>query len=232
MERFLLAGQEAGAARHRRAGRHRSATIPPEPLCTHRAARTTDVRRRSRGELRRPCGGARRAARGGRRAHADHRPRRVRRAERTRGDRSDSKGWSGPPRPSGWVTRELRVLALARQPAARGSGGRRDVTQRVLGLLIPPPERGLRRRHRRQTRSPPAANRRRPAGRPGFRLRNTPDGRAVVISAAHTIWNGDECGRGRRRGEHQSDPSRCGSQALERLLVLTLAAFRGGPRAC
>src|SRR5258708_13625894 len=66
-------------------------------------------------------------------------------------------------------------------------------------------------------------------GRPGFRLRNTPDGKAVVISAAHPIWNGDEVA-GAVVVEESTNPTLSGrSQALERLLGLTLAPFPRAP---
>src|SRR6266545_82498 len=62
-------------------------------------------------------------------------------------------------------------------------------------------------------------------GRPGFRLRNTPDGKAVVISAAHPIWNGDEVAGAVVVEESTNPILSVRSQALERLLVLTLAVF-------
>ena len=64
-------------------------------------------------------------------------------------------------------------------------------------------------------------------GTPATRTRRTRDGRAVVMSAAHPIWIGDAGGRrGGGRGNHQSAMS-LRSAALERLLLLTLAAFAG-----
>jgi len=62
-------------------------------------------------------------------------------------------------------------------------------------------------------------------GRPGFRLRNTPDGKAVIVSAAHPIWNGDEVAGAVVVEESTNPILSVRSRALERLLALTLAAF-------
>jgi len=64
-------------------------------------------------------------------------------------------------------------------------------------------------------------------GTPGTRMRRTPDGRAVVLSAAYPIWAGDEVA-GAVVAEETTNPIvSLRSAALERLLVLTLAAFAG-----
>ena len=64
-------------------------------------------------------------------------------------------------------------------------------------------------------------------GTPGTRTRLTPDGRAVVMSAAHPVWNGDEV-VGAVVVEETTNPiASLRSDALERLLLLTLAAFAG-----
>jgi signal transduction histidine kinase len=57
------------------------------------------------------------------------------------------------------------------------------------------------------------------------RLRNTPDGKAVVISAAHPIWNGDEVAGAVVVEESTNPILSVRSLALERLLVVTLAVF-------
>jgi len=64
-------------------------------------------------------------------------------------------------------------------------------------------------------------------GAPGTRVRKTPDGRAVVISAANPIWNRDQV-VGAVVVEETTNPiATLRSGALERLLVLTLTVFAG-----
>ena len=64
-------------------------------------------------------------------------------------------------------------------------------------------------------------------GTPGTRMRRTPDGRAVVMSAAYPIWGGDEVAGAVVVEETTNPIVSLRSAALERLLVLTLAAFVG-----
>ena len=64
-------------------------------------------------------------------------------------------------------------------------------------------------------------------GTPATGTRRTLDGRAVVMSAAHPIWSGDEV-VGAVVAEETTNPlASVRSSALERLLVLTLVAFSG-----
>jgi two-component system, OmpR family, sensor histidine kinase ChvG len=64
-------------------------------------------------------------------------------------------------------------------------------------------------------------------GTPATRTRRTQDGRAVVMSAAHPIWSGDEV-VGAVVAEETTNPiASLRSAALERLLLLTLASFAG-----
>jgi dedicated sortase system histidine kinase len=64
-------------------------------------------------------------------------------------------------------------------------------------------------------------------GTPGTRTRRTPDGRAVVLSAAHPVWSGDQI-VGAVVVEETTNPiASLRSDALERLLVLTLTVFVG-----
>ncbi|TMH38601.1 MAG: HAMP domain-containing protein, partial [Betaproteobacteria bacterium] len=123
------------------------------------------------------------------------------------------------------VTRELRVLALAGSLRREEGGAEETLAQRVLGLLIPRPSEDF---DDAIDDDALAAGREISGalqGRPGFRLRNTPDGKAVVISAAHPIWNGDEVAGAVVVEESTNPILSVRSQALERLLVLTLAAF-------
>jgi dedicated sortase system histidine kinase len=64
-------------------------------------------------------------------------------------------------------------------------------------------------------------------GTPGTRTRSTPDGRAVVMSAAHPIWNGDEVAGAVVVEETTNPIASLRSDALERLLGLTLTVFAG-----
>jgi len=64
-------------------------------------------------------------------------------------------------------------------------------------------------------------------GTPGTRTRHTRDGRAVVLSAAHPIWSGDEVTGAVVTEETTNSVMSVKSEALERLLWLTLAAFAG-----
>jgi two-component system, OmpR family, sensor histidine kinase ChvG len=62
-------------------------------------------------------------------------------------------------------------------------------------------------------------------GTPGARVRNTPDGRAVVVSAAYPIWNGDDVLGAVVVEETTNAILSVRSRALQRLLLVTLAAF-------
>jgi len=64
-------------------------------------------------------------------------------------------------------------------------------------------------------------------GTPATNTRRTKDGRAVVMSAAHPIWNGDEVSGAVVAEETTNSAMSVKSAALERLLVLTLAVFAG-----
>ena len=64
-------------------------------------------------------------------------------------------------------------------------------------------------------------------GTPATRTRHTRDGRAVVLSAAHPIWNGDEVTGAVVAEETTNAVMSVKTAALERLLWLTLAAFAG-----
>jgi two-component system sensor histidine kinase ChvG len=64
-------------------------------------------------------------------------------------------------------------------------------------------------------------------GTPATRTRHTRDSRAIVISAAHPIWNGDAVAGAVVTEETTNSVMSVRSAALERLLLLTLAAFAG-----
>jgi len=130
------------------------------------------------------------------------------------------------------VNRRYQVLALEgslRRPAAaeREDGTLRRVWRRAAGWLIERPSEDF-------AESVPddvlATGRDIAAalqGTPGTRTRRTPDGRAVVVSAAHPVWNGDEVAGAVVVEETTNPIASLRSDALERLLVLTLTAFAG-----
>jgi dedicated sortase system histidine kinase len=62
-------------------------------------------------------------------------------------------------------------------------------------------------------------------GTPAARTRLTPDGRAVVVSAAHPVWNRDEVAGAVVVEETTNPIAVLRSEALEQLLLLTLIAF-------
>ena len=223
MERFLLEGQEQALLATARAvatalhDRPKLMRAPPP--------RDTDVRREAEEELRRLA-----AERGDPpdegsgpaliidREESAGRSETEEIAEILKGvERTTSRIWV--------VTRDLRVLALAGSLRREGGEAEETFTRRVLGWLIPRPNEDF----DDAIADDALATGREIAGalqgRPGFRLRNTPDGRAVVISAAHPIWNGDEVAGAVVVEESTNPILSVRSQALERLLVLTLAAF-------
>ncbi len=64
-------------------------------------------------------------------------------------------------------------------------------------------------------------------GTPGSRTRRTADGRAVVVSAAHPVWNHNEVAGAVVVEETTNPIATLRSEALERLLALTLTVFLG-----
>ena len=123
------------------------------------------------------------------------------------------------------VTHELRVLALAGSLKREGAAAEETLTQHLLGLLIPRPSEDFDDAIADDVLATGREISEALAGRPGVRLRNTPDGKAVVISAAHPIWSGDEV-VGAVVAEESTNPIlSVRSLALQRLLVVTLAVF-------
>jgi len=123
------------------------------------------------------------------------------------------------------VSRDLRVLALAgtlRRPDAEEDEG---WAHRVLGEMFPRPSENFD-----DTIGYDAlANGREIAaalrGVPDVGLRGTPDGKAVVVTAAHPVWSGDEVAGAVIAEETTNSILNARSRALERLLVVTLAVF-------
>src|SRR6267142_1426655 len=223
MERFLLEGQEQALLATARAV---ATALHDRPNLMHAPApRDTDVRREAEEELRRL------AAERGEPPDGDAEPTLIIDREESAGRRDTEeiagilKGVERTTSRIWVVTRDLRVLALAGSLRREGGEAEETLTQRALGWLIPRPNEDF----DDAIADDALATGREIAGalqgRPGFRLRNTPDGRAVVISAAHPIWNGDEVAGAVVVEESTNPILSVRSQALERLLVLTLAAF-------
>src|SRR5258705_4058826 len=127
------------------------------------------------------------------------------------------------------VTRELRVLALAGSLKREGPEAPETFTQRALGFLISRPNEDFDDAIADDVLATGREISRALSGRPGVRLRNTSDGKAVVISAAHPIWNSDEV-VGAVVVEESTNPIlSMRSLPLERLLGLTLSAFAAAP---
>src|SRR5262249_4808697 len=220
MERFLLEGEEQALLATARHGRPGLLRAPP--------SRDDEMRREAQEELRRlaaergeiepgPDDGAspgiidREEAVAARREIEEI-------SEILRGvERTTSRIWV--------VTHELRVLALAGSLKREGEPPRETLTQRALGLLIPHPDEDFDDAIADDVLATGREISEALAGRPGVRLRNTPDGKAVVISAAHPIWSGDEV-VGAVVAEESTNPIlSVRSLALQRLLVVTLAVF-------
>jgi two-component system, OmpR family, sensor histidine kinase ChvG len=123
------------------------------------------------------------------------------------------------------VSRDLRVLALAgslRRPEAEPDEG---WVHRVLGELFPRPTENF----DDAIGYDALANGREIAaglrGVPDVGMRGTPDGKAVVITAAHPIWSGDEVAGAVVAEETTNSILSARSRALERLLLVTLVVF-------
>lgn len=130
------------------------------------------------------------------------------------------------------VNRDLRVLALAGSldGAAAPDDAAAPVWQRgwrrLLAWLMPPPGEGVGEVFDEAT----LASGREVygallLGAPGSRVSHTRDGKAVIVSAAHPIWSGDQVLGAVVVEESTSSILLLRNQAFERLLLLTLAGF-------
>jgi dedicated sortase system histidine kinase len=218
MERFLLAAQQEALAATARAV---ATALHDRPrLLEFRAAGESDLRREAEAELRRIAGGVGtpRAALIGRepqqRATADGH---EEIAAILKGvERASSRVWV--------VSRDYRVLALAGS-LKRAGPLQPSRLQRLLGWFVEQPSEDF---DDAIADDALAAGREIAAalqGAAGTRMRNTRDGRAVVVSAAHPIWVGDEVHGAVVVEETTNRIASLRSQALEQLLAATLAAF-------
>ena len=210
MERFLLAAQEEALTATARAV---ATALHERPqLLAYRARGESELRREAERELQRLTGGVIGHEEASREQGAD-----AEIAAILKGlERASSRIWV--------VSRDYRVLALA------GSLKRPDpappsLAERSLGWLLAPPTEEF---DDAIAQDALAAGREITAalqGAAGTRTRNTRDGRAVVVSAAHPIWVGDQVHGAVVVEETTNRIASLRSQALERLLVVTLVLF-------
>ena len=210
MERFLLAAQQEALAATARAV---ATALHERPkLLAYRARGESTLRDEAERELRRLTGGVTEDEAQVRDGAADGEISAILKGL----ERASSRVWV--------VSRDYRVLALA------GSLKRPDLpapstSQRALGWLLSPPTEEF---DDAIAQDALAAGREIGAalqGAASTRTRNTRDGRAVVVSAAHPIWVGDEVHGAVVVEETANRIASLRNQALERLLLVTLAAF-------
>ena len=213
MERFLLAAQEEALAATARA--IATALHERPKLLTYQARSESELREDAERELQRLTGGVIGQEAPAREPHDSSADGEI--AAILKGlERGSSRIWV--------VSRDYRVLALA------GSLKRRDAPapgplQLALGWLLAPPTEEF---DDAIAEDAIAAGREVSAalqGAPATRTRNTRDGRAVVVSAAQPIWVGDEVVGAVVVEETTNRIASLRSQALERLVVVTLAVF-------
>ena len=210
MERFLLVAQEEALAATARAV---ATALHERPqLLAYRTRSESELRSEAERELQRLTGGV------------------IGHEETSRVDASDAEITAilkGLERASSriWVvSREYRVLALAGS-LKRPDSAPPSLTQRTLGWLLAPPTEEF---NDAIAEDAIAAGREVAGalqGAAGTRTRNTRDGRAVVVSAAHPIWVGNEVHGAVVVEETTNRIASLRSQALERLLVVTLVVF-------
>jgi len=210
MERFLLASQEESLAATARAV---ATALHERPkLLVYRARDESELRREAERELQKLSGGVIEHEEPAREQSSD--------AEITailKGlERASSRIWV--------VSRDYHVLALA-GTLKRPDPEPPSLTERALAWLLAPPTEDF---DDAIAQDAIAAGREVAAalqGAAATRTRNTRDGRAVVISAAHPIWVGDEVQGAVVVEETTNRIASLRSQALERLLLVTLVVF-------
>jgi len=210
MERFLLQAQEEALAATARAV---ATALHERPqLLAYRARGESDLRREAEKELQRLTGGVIEHEEPARENSADSEISSILKGL----ERASSRIWV--------VSRDYRVLALA------GSLKRPDppppsLAERTLGWLLAPPTEEF---DDAIAQDAIAAGREVAGalqGAASTRTRNTRDGRAVVVSAAHPIWVGDQVHGAVVVEETTNRIASLRSRALERLLAVTLVVF-------
>lgn len=132
------------------------------------------------------------------------------------------------------VNREYRVIALAGtlrrpEPPATETGWLGRVAQRLFSGLIAGLSESPTEDFEEGTPEEVLASGREVAaalqGAPRSRSRTTPDGKAVIVSAAYPVWNGNDIAGAVIVEETTNSILSFRNRALERLLLATLAAF-------
>lgn len=210
MERFLLAAQEEALVATARAV---ATALHERPnLLSYRARSESDLRSEAERELQRLAGGVI-----GHEAQAGANDADAEIAAILKGlERANSRIWV--------VSRDYRVLALTGS-LKRPNPAPPSLAELSLGWLLAPPTEEF---DDAIAADAVAAGREVAGalqGAVGTRTRATRDGRAVVVSAAHPIWVGDQVHGAVVVEETTNRIASLRSQALERLLVATLAAF-------
>ncbi|MGH8672848.1 MAG: ATP-binding protein [Burkholderiales bacterium] len=210
MERFLLAAQEQALAATARAV---ATALHDRPqLLAYRPGDESELRRQAERELQRLTGGARAEddVAGGQSPDTEI-------AAILKGlQRASSRIWV--------VSRDYRVLALAGS-LKRAEPETTGFVQWLLGWLVGAPgeefDEAIADEAFAASREIAAALQ----GAAGTRSRHSLDGRTLIVSAAHPIWVGDAVHGAVVVEETTGRIASLRNQALERLLILTLAAF-------
>jgi len=210
MERFLLAAQEEAL---RATARAVATALHERPqLLAYRARDESELRHQAERELQRLTGAVIENEDPARERTAD-----LEIAAILKGlERSQSRIWV--------VSRDYRVLALSGS-LKRPDPPRPSIAQELLGWLLAPPTEEF---DDAIAQDALAAGREVAAALQGVvatRARRTRDDRAVVLSAAHPIWVRDEVHGAVVVEETTNRIASLRSQALEQLLIVTLALF-------
>ena len=210
MERFLVSAQEEALAATARAV---ATALHERPrLLDYRARGESVLRDEAERELRRLTGGVIENEARARKGTADSEIAAILKGL----ERANSRVWV--------VSRDYHVLALAGS-LKRADPPEPSIAQRALSWLLAPPteefDDAIAEDALAAGREVGVALR----GAASTRTRNSRDGRAVVVSAAHPIWVGDEVLGAVVVEETANRIASLRSQALERLLAVTLMAF-------
>jgi len=210
MERFLVTAQEQTLAATARAV---ATALHERPkLLAYRARSESDLREEAERELQRLTGGVVDNEADARDGAGDGEIAAILKGL----ERANSRIWV--------VSRDYRVLALAGS-LKRADPPEAGLAQRALGWLLAPPTEDF---DDAIAEDAIAAGREVASALQGAattRARRTRDERAVVLSASHPIWVGDEVHGAVVAEETTNRIASLRSLALERLLVVTLAVF-------
>ena len=127
------------------------------------------------------------------------------------------------------VNRELKLLALAGslkpQAAPENGEGAARLLRDILARVVPRPAEDFDEALDEDVLGTGREIAHALLGAPATRLRNSADGRAVIVSAAHPIWSGDNVVGAVVVEETTHSILAVRSQALERLLLATIVVF-------